>query len=490
LGKQLREYVTGIVTSPGDSFARALNKALSGDREAMSSLPGLAASATDQARNTSSTREQFAAAQARILSGVLEAAAEAQRRGIETPEQAAQTLQQKLLAAQSKLAEALATANAIGAPLVAQQERLIEQYRKALDELVDARAAADRAQATLDAISGNTASTARSLEQWADWVDTEFGKIDTTLDGLLTFDELKVAVAGKATDQQIVSMMNLLDTNNDGLVSKLEAQIGASTSLPEQISLALGGKFDALTKNTAGLLNFDQFKSQFVGLATDTKLLDIFKELDVNGDGQIAKLEAIRIASQTQAQKSNVVAFDRNDPLYSIWSSINTSTAWLKEIHGYLGHIHNTQLGDVTRQNAHQNLLQSISNRIWSTLSVASQNRSGTAAYFATGGAFTNSVVSRPTAFSMGVMGEAGPEAIMPLSNVGGSLGVRANMPGVEGMLDELRALREEVAMLRAEARATAINTGRTQDIMKRITKNGESMIVSTDGEALEVTTP
>lgn len=44
---------------------------------------------------------------------------------------------------------------------------------------------------------------------------------------------------------------------------------------------------------------------------------------------------------------------------------------------------------------------------------------------FANGGAFTNSVVNRPTAFDVGVMGEAGPEAIMPLKRgPGGSLGV------------------------------------------------------------------
>ncbi|WP_439878859.1 phage tail tape measure protein [Pseudomonas prosekii] len=51
---------------------------------------------------------------------------------------------------------------------------------------------------------------------------------------------------------------------------------------------------------------------------------------------------------------------------------------------------------------------------------------------FANGGAFSNSVVSKPTAFGMsggqtGVMGEAGPEAIMPLTRTaGGQLGVRA----------------------------------------------------------------
>ena len=51
--------------------------------------------------------------------------------------------------------------------------------------------------------------------------------------------------------------------------------------------------------------------------------------------------------------------------------------------------------------------------------------------FFAQGGAFTNSVVSSPTAFGMsgggvGVMGEAGPEAIVPLARASdGSLGVR-----------------------------------------------------------------
>ena len=48
--------------------------------------------------------------------------------------------------------------------------------------------------------------------------------------------------------------------------------------------------------------------------------------------------------------------------------------------------------------------------------------------FFAKGGAFTNSIVSSPTAFNggAGVMGEAGPEAIMPLARSSdGSLGVR-----------------------------------------------------------------
>jgi lambda family phage tail tape measure protein len=47
---------------------------------------------------------------------------------------------------------------------------------------------------------------------------------------------------------------------------------------------------------------------------------------------------------------------------------------------------------------------------------------------FAKGGAFTNSVVKSPTMFNMGLMGEAGPEAIMPLRRGSdGSLGIAAS---------------------------------------------------------------
>jgi phage-related minor tail protein len=50
---------------------------------------------------------------------------------------------------------------------------------------------------------------------------------------------------------------------------------------------------------------------------------------------------------------------------------------------------------------------------------------------FAQGGSFSNSVVSSPTLFpfadGVGLMGEAGPEAIMPLSrDSSGTLGVKA----------------------------------------------------------------
>jgi len=52
---------------------------------------------------------------------------------------------------------------------------------------------------------------------------------------------------------------------------------------------------------------------------------------------------------------------------------------------------------------------------------------SGEVMKFANGGTFTNRIVDQPTNFNMGLMGEAGAEAIMPLTRMsGGELGVRA----------------------------------------------------------------
>lgn len=79
---------------------------------------------------------------------------------------------------------------------------------------------------------------------------------------------------------------------------------------------------------------------------------------------------------------------------------------------------------------------------------------------FANGGAFTNGIVSGPTSFNMGTMGEAGPEAIMPLTNVNGRLGVRS--ASNDATASEIRALREEnkaqaLSMVKLQQRFTKI---------------------------------
>ena len=100
---------------------------------------------------------------------------------------------------------------------------------------------------------------------------------------------------------------------------------------------------------------------------------------------------------------------------------------------------------------------------------------------FATGGVFTNSVVSTPTMFPMGLMGEAGPEAIMPLSRgTDGSLGIRSMVDsgvarGLEILASKLETL---ITDNRAAQSAIATNTGKVARIIERA-DNGDSINVA-----------
>jgi len=97
---------------------------------------------------------------------------------------------------------------------------------------------------------------------------------------------------------------------------------------------------------------------------------------------------------------------------------------------------------------------------------------------FAVGGAFSGSVVSGPTAFDMGLMGEKGPEAVMPLANVGGVLGVRMAGGGdtsglgraVAAMAAEIKVLRDTLEKLGAQ---TVINTANGAASLARLVNEG-----------------
>lgn len=108
-----------------------------------------------------------------------------------------------------------------------------------------------------------------------------------------------------------------------------------------------------------------------------------------------------------------------------------------------------------------------------SNLSVIRNSRFGVP--FADGGVFTNGIVTQPTSFNMGVMGEAGSEAIMPLTSINGRLGVSTNN---SEMVNELKALNEKIARLEAASVATAQHTSKVAKIIDRA-DNGDSINVT-----------
>lgn len=432
LAKQLREYVTGIVTPPSDSFARALTKALSGDREAMASLPGLATSASDQARNNARSREEFDASQARILAGVLEAASEAQRLGIETPAQAAQTLQQKLLAAQQKLAEATATANAIGAPLVAQQERLIDEYTKALAALATANTEAALARAQLAAIVTNTGNTATHTNATATNTDAlakEIKNLGTVISvgGLVKFDP----------NDPIRSVFDNISKTNNVLTAQfvkwLELQSGS-----------------IVTQNTeAGTIGV----SAITGFATET-----------NRPTGAAGFPGLYIL---QYDSTNYLMRIASNSAAALTHAANTSNYTAQT----------TSILNALAFGQYSMLVRGFGPG--QSVPISFRREYTSAEFFATGGAFTNGIVTRPTDFAMGKMGEAGPEAIMPLANIGGSLGIRAQMPGTEGMLQALQTMQALMQRLQTVGETTALTSQDTLNLWRRMTRDGRAMPVA-----------
>lgn len=96
---------------------------------------------------------------------------------------------------------------------------------------------------------------------------------------------------------------------------------------------------------------------------------------------------------------------------------------------------------------------------------------------YANGGAFTNGIVQKPTMFNTAQMGEAGSEAIMPLSNIGGSLGVRATHdPALRDAVLELNA---NIEGLRAEVRADVSHNAKTARLLDRVIPDGQSINVT-----------
>jgi len=652
LGKTLTEFVTGKLSSPEQTFANTLRKALAGDTEAMAALPNAATGASDAAALAASTSTEARIAQARIMADVLRVANLASGTALPgvTPDADPMVAATNALTqAQADMAAALTVVTTIGASTTARADTLLERYATAVNELATAQ---DEYAIALAAIAGSTASTATNTAaqiiatatlqsalmaslasgfasmdadnnglltitefktgmagkasdaELAFWfsqldlngdntiskleqlvlssggiigavnaVNTSVGNIDFNKDGLLTIDEFKSGMAGKATDSELAFWFAKLDVSGDGTISQLELLNDGIAG----VATAVRTGFAGMDADNNGLLTITEFKSGMAGKASDAELAFWFAKLDTNGDGVLTKLEAIRVSTtntatntaSTSTGAAMVVQFSASDPLRAVFDNITRSNALLADaqqlalqmilgvsigedmraagsrnseftgtyqlqydIRTYLSNIASSAASlvnmaagpgmtvrdiggggattsapvDMTYTNA---LLTDANSRLATSNTLLQQvfdvnlltgayirgasegwgsfKIRGATSAFAKGGAFTNKIVNSPTMFDMGLMGEAGPEAIMPLASIGGSLGVRYAGPdfsdfgrGMQAMAAEIASLRAEVQGLRAEARATAVNTGRTQDLLKRVSRNGEALQTET----------
>lgn len=289
-------------------------------------------------------------------------------------------------------------------------------------------------------------------------LDFGFGKLDTTADGLLTPAEFLAGMAGSATETSLRALFVLTDTNADGFISRMEANNAAVGQLQVAVTTSLVQGFEKLDTSGDKLLSIDEFKAGMVGKASEGTLAAMFTALDANGDGQLSQLELTRqtlAAGLSEAQYQSIqleaIAFQQTQ-LDAIWQRAGgiLDAAWW---------INNSLTGVQYNQSWQSVQLDMIWQRLGGVLTVRSMNQSGSPMFFARGAMFDQGVISRPTMFNPGMMGEAGKEVIAPLVDGPYGIGIRNYGGGSSdsgAVVAELRSLERRLASIER-------NTGESQ---------------------------
>lgn len=266
----------------------------------------------------------------------------------------------------------------------------------------------------------------------------------------LTEQQVRAALAPHATDAEISRLIQRVDHNGDGIISQEEITGSRIAGLSMGIVSALESEFSGIDVDASGLIDYDEFRDAFAGMATDSSLEKLFQLIDKNGDGQISYLESIAASSLTLAEiglgrqpgdTDDVLGGNPSD-IDDIINQNPVSDPTAKKVnaayHDVMGtdakgfQITSWSMWLAEKESRANQLHQAVA---WANLPAGGEEwlkerglyGDGTVPKFANGGVFTNSIVSAPTLFNMGLMGEEDPEAIVPLSRgAGGRLGIDA----------------------------------------------------------------
>jgi len=477
-GKSLREYLTGELIGGGSGtlqgtataqadFQRVLALAKTGDTGAIGDLSKAGSTALDATKLTAASSAEYQAFRRLVLGGIASVASSSEAAGtLGTAPSGSPTPQQELVAAQNNLTEALRVANAINAPLQQSQSDLIGKFVSAQADLARATSEFIASTATLEAIKNNTAQTVTSVIQSGQTLASSLLSLNFGTDGL-TQAQFIAGLSGLATESALTGIFRELDANGDGVLTKLEAiRVASSTTAVNSGSFATG------VNKTVSFAANDPIYSVFNNISRTNELLIDAMQL------QLTTLLGVSINESLQATAAYNSAFTGT---YKLQTDANT---YLSAMTAYLTNI-NSLLTWIAQEsyNTNVNILNGV------MIKFARGAGPGQNVY-AKGGAFTNSIVNTPTQFDMGLMGEAGPEAIMPLKRgPDGSLGVQASIDysqfgrGNESLIREIRSLRDELNALREEQRVgnsvIASNTGRVAKVMSRQEVDG--VLIVTD---------
>ncbi|UTD55968.1 phage tail tape measure protein [Halomonas sp. MS1] len=326
--------------------------------------------------------------------------------------------------------------------------------------------------AQFDSIGGLSGAITASLA-------SGFAGIDLDASGLIDWAEFYKAFQGLASEDGLRTIFNAIDANGDGTISKLEAVNASTKDLAdpntEGMKVSIGRHH-----NPSGLIDMaynwgtkwaEMGASAFSGAGGGE--LDYSKPStsgSSSGGGSGSSSGGSGSSSgggpaTPSAAQQWIDQFFANEPSAQQFLSIgNILDNWKS----YDGAVRKTgqslvELAALGANMPGDDVRLSDIDSSWK--------------FFAKGGVFTNGIVSSPTMFDMGVMGEAGPEAIVPLHMGSDGLGIRdysAPLPALSSfpllnqsdqaqinrdLLNEVKKLREELNRALNDVKTNTANT-------------------------------
>jgi hypothetical protein len=175
----------------------------------------------------------------------------------------------------------------------------------AIEHLVDTELNVAKAQ--LLVIEDTLLVLKRTLDFDIEALDKHLSYYQKQLDALKGVDNQVLSV--QAAIAKMESSLAASKTLQEKKLSSVEVLLESINKSIGDLALKLVEGFEAIDTNTDGLLTKTELSDAFGGLATDSMLQSIFNELDTNGDGTISRLEAINESVRSSFSSAEIAGY-------------------------------------------------------------------------------------------------------------------------------------------------------------------------------------